>query len=111
VTPDTTLLFRYSALTFNGHRIHYDLDYTRQEEGYPQLVVHGPLTATLLQQFALEHGEGRRLQQFDFRAVSPLFVDRAFTLEARREGENTLEVWARGPEGQLAMQASAVFAG
>ncbi|MFV8817529.1 FAS1-like dehydratase domain-containing protein [Haliea sp. E17] len=109
VTPDTTLLFRYSALTFNGHRIHYDLDYAQHEEGYPQLVVHGPLTATLLQQFALEHAAGRRLQQFDFRAVAPLFVDRAFTLEARRSGENALEVWARGPEGQLAMQASAVF--
>src|SRR5690554_4598874 len=51
-TPDTTLLFRYSALTFNGHRIHYDQEYARNEEGYPGLVVHGPLTATLLQQLA-----------------------------------------------------------
>jgi len=111
VSPDTTLLFRYSALTFNGHRIHYDLDYARHEEGYPNLVVHGPLTATLLQQFATEHGQGRALQQFDFRAVSPLFVDRAFTLEAREESDGSLAVWARGPDGELAMQASASFAG
>lgn len=110
VNPDTTLLFRYSALTFNGHRIHYDLDYAREEEGYPQLVVHGPLTATLLQQFAVEHGDGRRLTQFDFRAVSPLFVHRPFQLEARREGEASLALWARGPDGELAMKASASFA-
>jgi 3-methylfumaryl-CoA hydratase len=109
VIPDTTLLFRYSALTFNGHRIHYDLDYARDEEGYPQLVVHGPLTATLLQQFAVEQGEGRRLTQFDFRAVSPLFVDRSFQLEAKWESDVILAVWARGPEGELAMQASASF--
>ncbi len=109
VTPDTTLLFRYSALTFNGHRIHYDLDYARNEEGYPQLVVHGPLTATLLQQYAVELGRGRDLKQFDFRAVSPLFVDRAFTLEAREEDDKSLALWARGPDGELAMQASARF--
>jgi 3-methylfumaryl-CoA hydratase len=74
--PDTTLLFRFSALTFNGHRIHYDQAYARNEEGYPDLVVHGPLTATLLQQFALEHGAGRPLARFDFRGASPLFVGR-----------------------------------
>ena len=84
VEPDTTLLFRYSALTFNGHRIHYDQRYARDEEGYPDLVVHGPLAATLLQQFALEHGAGRSLARFDFRGVTPLFVGRAFQLEGRR---------------------------
>jgi len=107
--PDTTLLFRFSALTFNGHRIHYDLEYARREEGYPNLVVHGPLTAILLQQFATGHGSGRRLARFDFRAVSPLFVDRPFTLEGRGENERSLAVWARGPDGELAMSATAEF--
>jgi 3-methylfumaryl-CoA hydratase len=108
--PDTTLLFRYSALTFNGHRIHYDQAYARDEEGYPDLVVHGPLTATLLQQFALAHGGGRRLAAFDFRGVSPLFVDREFRLEGREADGNTIMLWARGPDGELAMSATAVFA-
>ena len=109
VEPDTTLLFRYSALTFNGHRIHYDRTYARDEEGYPDLVVHGPLTATLLQQFALEQGAGRPLARFDFRGVTPLFVGRAFQLEGRKAEDGTLVLWARGPEGELAMSATAAF--
>ena len=109
IEPDTTLLFRYSALTFNGHRIHYDLAYTREEEGYPDLVVHGPLTATLLQQFALEHGAGRSLARFEFRGVSPLFVARPCSLEGRQAEDGTLELWARGPDGELAMSATAEF--
>jgi 3-methylfumaryl-CoA hydratase len=109
VFPDTTLLFRYSALTFNGHRIHYDQTYARDEEGYPGLVVHGPLTATLLQQFALEHGGGRPLASFDFRGVSPLFVGRSFKLEGREAEDGGLTLWARGPDGELAMSASATF--
>ena len=109
VVPDTTLLFRYSALTFNGHRIHYDQTYARNEEGYPDLVVHGPLTATLLQRFALEHGGGRSLANFDFRGVTPLFVGRAFELEGRQADDGTLALWARGPDGELAMSATAAF--
>jgi 3-methylfumaryl-CoA hydratase len=109
VEPDTTLLFRYSALTFNGHRIHYDQTYARDEEGYPDLVVHGPLTATLLQQFAVEHGGGRRLATFDFRGVSPLFVRRPFRLEGRQGDDEGLALWARGPDGELAMSATATF--
>jgi 3-methylfumaryl-CoA hydratase len=107
--PDTTLLFRYSALTFNGHRIHYDQTYAHDEEGYPDLVVHGPLTATLLQQFALEHGGGRALARFDFRGVTPLFVGHAFQLEGKQAEDGTLAVWARGPDGELAMSATAGF--
>ncbi len=106
ILPDTTLLFRYSALTFNGHRIHYDLAYARDEENYPGLVVHGPLTATLLQGFALEHAEGRKLASFEFRGVSPLFAGRAFQLEGSRSGDDTLVVWALGPDGELAMSAT-----
>ena len=73
VVPDDVLLFRYSALTFNSHRIHYDQEYARREENYPDLVVHGPLTATLLQAFAASHG-GKPLRAFEFRGMSPLFV-------------------------------------
>ncbi|WP_404990136.1 MaoC family dehydratase N-terminal domain-containing protein [Caballeronia sp. LZ065] len=107
--PDTTLLFRYSALTFNGHRIHYDQAYAKHDEGYRDLVVHGPLTSTLLQQFALECGGGRQLARFDFRGVNPLFVDRAFALEGRASGDGSVAMWARGPDGELAMSATASF--
>jgi 3-methylfumaryl-CoA hydratase len=106
---DATLLFRYSALTFNSHRIHYDQTYARNEEGYPDLVIHGPLTATLLQQFALENGGGRSLASFDFRGVTPLFVGRAFQLEGRQAADSTLALWVRGPDGELAMSATATF--
>jgi 3-methylfumaryl-CoA hydratase len=109
IEPDTTLLFRYSALTFNGHRIHYDQPYAQTQEGYPDLVVHGPLIATLLQQFALEQGAGRRLTHFDFRGVTPLFVSRPFQLEGRPADDGTLALWARGPDGELAMSATAAF--
>lgn len=107
--PDTPLLFRYSALTFNGHRIHYDKPYACEEEGYPNLVVQGPLTATLLQKFAVDCAEGAALTDFSFRGVSPLFVDRSFRLEASREDDKSLSVWARGPDGELSMSATAVF--
>ena len=109
-TPDTTLLFRYSALTFNGHRIHYDQAYARDEEGYAGLVVHGPLTATLLQQLAVAHGGGRRLAQFEFRGVSPLFAGRPFRLEGQAQADGSLALWARGPDGELSMSATAAFA-
>ena len=111
VTPDPTLLFRYSALTSNGHRIHYDQAYARDEEGYPDLVVHGPLTATLLQNFASEIRPDARLARFEFRGVHPLFVNSPFSLEAKRSEKEpeALELWARGPSGELAMRASAHF--
>jgi 3-methylfumaryl-CoA hydratase len=109
ITPDTTLLFRYSALTYNGHRIHYDQAYARNEEHYPDLVVHGPLTATLLQNFAVANAAGQRLTQFDFRGLHPLFVSAPFTLQCARERDACLKVWARGPSGELAMQATATL--
>ncbi|GGF51358.1 acyl-CoA dehydrogenase [Azorhizobium oxalatiphilum] len=111
VTPDPVLLFRYSALTANGHRIHYDADYARAEENYPALVVHGPLTATLLQNFAAELRPDADLSRFEFRGVHPLFVSAPFVLEAKlsENPEDALEVWARGPQGELAMRATAHF--
>jgi 3-methylfumaryl-CoA hydratase len=102
-TMDSTALFRYSALTFNGHRIHYDAEYCRQVEGYPDLVVHGPLIATLL--LDLAHRHGRPLGRFDYRAKSPLFVGGSFTVHGRPDGDGT-ELWATGAHGGLAMQAT-----
>jgi 3-methylfumaryl-CoA hydratase len=73
------------------------------------LVVHGPLTATLLQQFALEHGAGRSLARFEFRGITPLFAARPFSLEGRPVQDGSLALWARGPDGELAMSATAEF--
>jgi 3-methylfumaryl-CoA hydratase len=106
VTPDPVLLFRYSALTFNGHRIHYDRPYALGEEGYPGLVVHGPLIATLLiDQLRRVHPKAV-VRSFEFKALSPLFDTAPFEVCGRLDGE-AATLWARGPQGQLAMQASA----
>jgi 3-methylfumaryl-CoA hydratase len=95
-------LFRYSALTFNGHRIHYDADYCRDVEGYPGPVVHGPLLATLLLDLAAEHR--RPLGRFSYTARSPLFLPEPFTVNGRPDGEAT-RLWVTGPGGRTAMQA------
>lgn len=109
ITPDPVLLFRYSALIFYSHRIHYDADYTREVEGYPGLVVHGPLTAALLAEFGSEQQPGKRLKSFDIRAMSPLFSPAPFHLEARNDGDVT-ETWARTLDGTLAMTVNLTFA-
>lgn len=110
VVPDPTLLFRYSALTYNGHRIHYDQPYARDEEGYRDLVVHGPLISTLLQGLAGRCRPEQRMSRFEFRAMAPLFVDHGFHVEATGiENSSALSLWARGPEGELAMKAEAAF--
>ncbi|NVO57591.1 acyl dehydratase [Rhodobacteraceae bacterium B1Z28] len=101
VAFDSTLLFRYSALTFNGHRIHYDLDYARDVEGYAGLVVHGPLLAQLLMLFA-EDVMGQ-VASFSFRATSPLIHFETAVL--CRNGQ---DLWVRGPDGRQCMQAVAV---
>jgi 3-methylfumaryl-CoA hydratase len=101
----TTQLFRYSALTFNGHRIHYDQEYAQKAEGYPDLIVHGPLLAQLLIQFAeLQFGN---LKAFSFQATAPLFVNEAATLCAK-PNETGLDLWVRGPDGRLNMRAKAI---
>ena len=109
VVPNSTLLFRYSALTFNGHRIHYDLDFCRQEEGYPGLVFHGPLSATLLVQLAIEHNPGRRLAAYEFRALSPLFDNAPFTLNGCMDDDKAI-MWASNAEGHMAMKSKVIFA-
>ncbi|VVE43047.1 FAS1-like dehydratase domain-containing protein [Pandoraea terrigena] len=106
IVPDPVLLMRYSALTFNGHRIHYDRSYAMQEEGYPGLVVHGPLIATLLIEALRRPQPGKTIRSFEFKAVSPLFDTAPFTVNGKLEG-NTALLWARGPEGTLAMLARA----
>lgn len=102
ITPDPVLLFRYSALIFYGHRIHYDADYARDDEGYPGLVFHGPLTATLLVDLGLEHMAGRTLGAFDIRAMRPLYGTEPFTIEGHETDEGAA-LWARTPDGHTAM--------
>ncbi|MEQ1726333.1 MAG: MaoC family dehydratase N-terminal domain-containing protein [Sphingopyxis sp.] len=107
LTPGETMLFRYSALTFNAHRIHYDALYAQGVEGYRALVVHGPLTATLLIDFAREISGGAPLKSFAFRAAAPLFCGEPMTLVARQEGAE-MTMAALGPAGVAAIEASAV---
>lgn len=107
VVPSAPLLFRYSALTFNAHRIHYDAPYAREVEGYPGLVVHGPLQATLLVQFAADLG-GRRPAQFAFRCKAPIFDTGSIELHAREEGK-ALKLWAAQAGGPVAMEAEATW--
>lgn len=107
VRPDEVLLFRYSALTFNGHRIHYDRRYATEVEGYPGLVVHGPLIATLLVDLLRRQLPEAEVAAFTFRAVSPLFDTAPFTVCGQPEAHRkTVRLWARNPEGGLAMEAT-----
>ena len=108
VTPDPVLLFRYSALIFYGHRIHYDIDYNREVEGYPGLVVHGPLTATMLVALGVAQQPGKTLRSFDIRALSPLFSPAPFHIEARNAGDIT-KTWARAADGTLAFTVDLTF--
>ncbi len=111
VVPDPVLLFRYSALTFNAHRIHYDRPYVTQVEGYPGLIVHGPLIATLLVDLWRREMSGAALRSFAFTAMRPLFDIHPFTLCGRVEpGTRQVTLWARDFEGFLAMQAKAELA-
>ena len=110
VVPDDVLLFRYSALTFNGHRIHYDRRYVTEVEGYPGLVVHGPLIATLLLDLLRRERPTATVARFDFKAVSPLFDLHPFELCGRPDSERGFALWARNHEGGLAMQATAEVA-
>jgi len=110
IVPDDVLLFRYSALTFNGHRIHYDRRYVTTVEGYPGLVVHGPLIATLLLDLLRRELPSARVTGFQFRALKPLFDVAPFDVCGRREDERAVKLWARTPEGHVAMQACATLA-
>lgn len=106
VLPDTVMLFRYSALTGNGHRIHYDHPYVTGVEGYPGLVVHGPLQATLMAALAQETAPGLRLARFAFRGKRPCFDGRALDVLARRDGMK-VALETRDDTGATCMQAEA----
>lgn len=108
VIPDDVLLFRYSALTFNGHRIHYDRKYVTEVEGYPGLVVHGPLIATLLVDLVRRQLPGAFIQRFDFKALRPTFDRHPFRLNGQLSPDGkSVRLWSEDADGWLTMQATA----
>ncbi len=110
IVPDDVLLFRYSALTFNGHRIHYDRKYVTEVEGYPGLVVHGPLIATLLLDLLRRELPGADVAAFRFRALRPTFDLHSFAVCGAPESESrTVRLWGQDHEGWLTMDAVATL--
>jgi 3-methylfumaryl-CoA hydratase len=108
ITAGAVALFRFSALTGNPHRIHYDRTYAMEVEGYPGLVVHGPFTQACLTNFVRDQNPGRSIRTFSMRARAPLFDTAPFELVGRpTEGGAACEVWAVTPGGTIAMQATA----
>ncbi|MFQ6018854.1 MAG: MaoC family dehydratase N-terminal domain-containing protein [Kiloniellaceae bacterium] len=105
IVPEPVLLFRYSALTFNGHRIHYDYRYATEVDGYPGLVVHGPLLATLMVGLARAERPEATVTRFEFRALRPIFDGAPFVVAGRPAGDGkSAELWVVDPEGMRAMQ-------
>jgi 3-methylfumaryl-CoA hydratase len=110
IHPDPVLLFRYSAVTFNSHRIHYDHPYVTKVEGYPGLVVHGPLTATLLVDLWRRNMPQATLRSFSFRALKPLYDTASFlTCGAPDAAARSARLWTRDAEGAVTMQATATW--
>ena len=110
IVPDGVLLFRYSALTFNSHRIHYDRKYVTEVEGYPGLVVHGPLIATLLLDLLRRNLPNAQVQRFEFKAVRPTFDINPFSVHGQPSPDgNTVHLWACDHEGWLTMDATATL--
>ena len=108
INTNVVQLFRYSALTFNGHRIHYDRKYATEVEGYPGLVVHGPLMATLLSLFA-ERNSGRQLRKYSFKGKRPVFDSDDFSLTGSFSGRDSAKLRVLDHMSQLSMTADAVF--
>ena len=110
IVPDDVLLFRYSALTFNGHRIHYDRKYVTEVEGYPGLVVHGPLIATLLMDLLRRQQADAKVLRFEFKAVRPTFDIHPFSIHGQPSPDGkTVHLWGRDHEGWLTMDATATL--
>jgi 3-methylfumaryl-CoA hydratase len=110
IHPDPVLLFRYSAVTFNSHRIHYDHPYVTQVEGYPGLVVHGPLIATLLVDLLRRSRPATSIRTFTFRALKPLYdTANFFTCGLPDEANRTVTLWTRDAAGDATMQATATY--
>jgi 3-methylfumaryl-CoA hydratase len=109
IRPDALLLFRYSALTFNAHRIHYDQRYVREVEQYPRLVVHGPLIATLLLDLLRSQIPNAEVSKFTFRVIKPTYDGAILQLYGKCAGQ-AVQLWATHRNGDLAMQATAELA-
>jgi 3-methylfumaryl-CoA hydratase len=110
IHPDTPMLFRYSAVTFNAHKIHYDYPYATEVEGYPALIVHGQLIATFLLDNWQRNNSSNTVTRFSFRAMSPLFCGEAFKAEGKpAESGNEGELWACTTSGGLTMQANVAW--
>ena len=109
IHPSSVLLFRYSALTMNSHRIHYDRTYVTEVEKYPGLLVHGPLTFTLLLDLFRRENADKILKSFSVRAVSPIYDTHDFVVEGAPDGDDDATLWALNHEGRLAMSAKASF--
>ncbi|CAN7445109.1 FAS1-like dehydratase domain-containing protein [Polaromonas sp. LjRoot131] len=110
IVADDVLLFRYSALTFNGHRIHYDRKYVTEVEGYPGLIVHGPLIATLLMDLLRRHMPEAAVRKFEFKAVRPTFDVNPFSIHGQPSADGkSVRLWGRDHEGWLTMDATATL--
>lgn len=109
VEATETLLFRFSALTYNAHRIHFDRPYAVDVEGYPGLVVQGPLIALLLAELCRRHFGEREISEFRFRAHQPLFDGETIRLRGSPVGEDRAEMYAAGEDGKIALRANAIF--
>ena len=105
---DPVLLFRYSALTFNGHRIHYDRDYVTKVEGYPGLIFHGPLQAALIVELAAKLHGGKPPKKFSYRGLQPLFEGSKFSVNAN-DNAGGMELWTANAEGQPTMKGTATW--
>ena len=109
IQADPVLLFRFSALTFNGHRIHYDQPYVTGTEGYPGLIVHGPLMGMVQMELARRSNPDRVARSFEFRALSPVFAGAAFSVLARQEQDGSATTWIADRNGGLAQQGKVTF--
>ncbi len=105
---DTVLLFRYSALTFNGHRIHYDRDYVTKVEGYPGLIFHGPLQASFMIEFAAKLHGGTAPKKVSYRGVQPLFEGSEFSVNASKT-DSGMELWTANSQGEPTMKGTATW--
>ena len=105
---DPVLLFRYSALTFNGHRIHYDRDYVTKVEGYPGLIFHGPMQAAFMVEFGAKLHGGQPPKKFSYRGVQPLFEGSEFSINANKTDAG-MELWTANSAGQPTMKANATW--
>ncbi len=105
---DPVLLFRYSALTFNGHRIHYDRDYVTKVEGYPGLIFHGPLQATFIVELAAKLHGGQPPKKLSYRGLQPLFEGSEFSINANTS-DHGMELWVANAAGQPTMKGTATW--